>query len=319
MPNNTDSKTPGKRGGLDHPALFYSSMDGFLDYMVPYISEGLDRNEPVFAAISPEEITALRDELGTNDRVVLEDTWEWAPHPATRLRAFYEHILDQLRRGATRIRLVGEPAWPTGPPEFVLEWKRYESVLNEALEPFPVTLVCTYPTHRLDRSIAESARRTHPFVAGDGSQGSSPEFRPPSELLRDWSPELSAPPNNAFELPIAVYPQEGRRLLRERAMQLGARPDRAEDLCLAGDEVLTNALIHGGGVARALIWAEGEHLICQVEDLGPGVQDPFTGYLPPDLLSLGGRGVWLARQVADLLRIAPGTQGTTVRFHVRLL
>lgn len=316
--NDTNLLTGVRRGGLDHSALLYSSMNGFLDYMVPYISEGLNRNEPVFAALGREEVAALRDEMGANDRLLLEDTREWAPHPATRLRAFYEHILDQLGRGAAGIRLAGEPVWPSGRPEFVLEWKRYESVLNEALEPFPVTLVCTYPTHRLTRSIAESARRTHPFVAGNGSRGPSPEFRPPSELLRDWSPELSPPPEGAFELPIAVDPQEGRRLLRERAIQLGARPDRVEDMCLAGDEVLTNALIHGGGVARALIWAEGDHLICQVEDLGPGVRDPLTGYHPPDLISVGGRGVWLARQVADLLQIAPGTQGTVVRLHVRL-
>jgi hypothetical protein len=47
-----------------------------------------------------------------------------------------------------RLRLVGEPVWPNGPPEHVLEWERYESVLNEVLAPFPVTLVCTYDTSR---------------------------------------------------------------------------------------------------------------------------------------------------------------------------
>ena len=56
--------------------------------------------------------------------------------------------------------------WHEGRPELILEWTRYESVLNTVLAPFPVSLVCTYDTSRLDPVIVANARRTHPVVAG---------------------------------------------------------------------------------------------------------------------------------------------------------
>jgi hypothetical protein len=39
------------------------------------------------------------------------------------------------------VRLAGEPVWPTGPPELIREWQRYESALNAVLAPFPDTTV----------------------------------------------------------------------------------------------------------------------------------------------------------------------------------
>lgn len=85
-------------------------------------------------------------------------------------------------------------------------------------------------------------------------------------------------------------------------------------LSVAAAEVLTNAILYGGGEARLSIWAEGGRIICQVEDAGRGIEDPLVGYRPPGGRT-GGRGLWLARQMVDLLEILPSARGATVRLH----
>jgi anti-sigma regulatory factor (Ser/Thr protein kinase) len=38
----------------------------------------------------------------------------------------------------------------------------------------------------------------------------------------------------------------------------------------------------------------------------------------PDQLAWGGRGLWLANQLCDLVQIRSGARGTVVRLHMRL-
>ena len=52
------------------------------------------------------------------------------------------------------------------------------------------------------------------------------------------------------------------------------------------------------------------------QDDGPGIADPLAGYLPPADAMEAGRGLWLARQLVDLLQIVPNSTETTVRLHV---
>src|SRR5207247_2415617 len=108
-------------------------------------------------------------------------------------------VTERLAAGAGRVRLVGEPACPSGFPELEREWIRYESALNAVLGPFPTTLLCTYPASRLDPSIVANARRTHSVVAGDGEPAND-DFEEPAHLLRRMVPELAPPPPEAAVL-----------------------------------------------------------------------------------------------------------------------
>jgi anti-sigma regulatory factor (Ser/Thr protein kinase) len=47
-----------------------------------------------------------------------------------------------------------------------------------------------------------------------------------------------------------------------------------------------------------------------------GIDDPVTSYLPPPTSAERGRGLWLARQLVDLIQFAPGASGTTVRLRI---
>jgi anti-sigma regulatory factor (Ser/Thr protein kinase) len=304
---------------LEHPALLYSSTEDFLAYMVPYVRAGLDADEVVFVAARADNLAALRSEIGPRgDAAGWADTKEWHPHTGTRLRAFHELVTDQLAAGATSIRLAGEPVWPAGPSEFVREWQRYESALNNVLAPFPVTLVCLYDAARLDPSILATARVTHPTFHQGAPDQPSGDFETPEEFLARWNAELPPPPRSAARMSVLTDLASARRFLREQAIREGVPADRATDLCFAANEAVTNAIVHGNGVADLWAWEDDGRFMCQVEDRGPGIGDPLAGYRPPSGESGSGRGLWLARQLVDLLQVVPGRAGTTVRLHVRL-
>jgi anti-sigma regulatory factor (Ser/Thr protein kinase) len=85
-----------------------------------------------------------------------------------------------------------------------------------------------------------------------------------------------------------------------------------DDLLLVVNELCGNAVRHGGGSGRVRLWTDGYVLMCRVTDSGPGIPDAEAqGLVRPEPQTAGGRGLWIARQLADL-RIDTGPAGTTV-------
>ena len=300
---------------FDHRALVYEDVDGFLAAMVPFVRSGLERAEPVLAAVGADEARALGSEFGDDaPGLRIADTWVWHPHPANRLRAVHEFVTEQVESGARRVRLAGQPAWPQGPPEFVLEWERYESALNEALAGLPVAVVCTYDTSRLDQAIAESAWRTHPVI-WQGAPGPSEGFEDPRQLVGRRVAPFAPVPGSASVLVSPIDVSEAREFVRERAREAGLPIDRAVDVSVAVSEVLSNAVLHAGGAKSVAVWSQDGRVICEVTDTGPGIPDPLVGYRPPSVGQLSGRGLWIARQLVDLVQISPGPDGTAIRLQ----
>jgi anti-sigma regulatory factor (Ser/Thr protein kinase) len=223
-------------------------------------------------------------------------------------------VTDALDAGATHVRLVGAPVWPSEPAR-VREWQRYESVLNHVLAPFPVTLVCTYDTSRLPASIIEGARRTHPAVH-EGLECASDAFLDPEEFLLASPHDLVPSPSSAVRLADPTDLRTTRRAILDRARAAGLDEERAHDVSLAVSEIVTNALLHGGGGVTVLVWSANGSFVCQIEDRGVGIADPLAGYRPPGAAGMKGRGLWLARQVVDLLQIGPSASGAVLRLHM---
>lgn len=85
-----------------------------------------------------------------------------------------------------------------------------------------------------------------------------------------------------------------------------------DDLLLVVNELCGNAIRHGGGQGRVRLWTDGYLLMCRVTDSGPGIPDAEAqGLVRPAPHLAGGRGLWIARRLADL-RIDTGPAGTTV-------
>jgi anti-sigma regulatory factor (Ser/Thr protein kinase) len=86
------------------------------------------------------------------------------------------------------------------------------------------------------------------------------------------------------------------------------------DLITAASELAANSVMHGGGSGTLRLWRENGSLLAEVEDRGR-IEEPLVGRLRPGLAQEGGRGLWLANQLCDLVQIRSGAAGTTVRLH----
>ncbi|KHD75663.1 hypothetical protein MB27_21465 [Actinoplanes utahensis] len=82
---------------------------------------------------------------------------------------------------------------------------------------------------------------------------------------------------------------------------------------LAVQELMTNAVRHGGGWARVRLHRSGSALVCVVSDRGPGLTgDPRRVGTLAGARSAGGRGLFLAREMTDSLEVRSGPSGVTV-------
>lgn len=108
-----------------------------------------------------------------------------------------------------------------------------------------------------------------------------------------------------------------RSAVAECADELGAG-SRVDDVVLVAHELASNVVRHGGGSGRLRLWREDHRIVCRVSDAGPGLADVGSaGAELPSPQVPGGRGLWIARKLADL-RIETSPAGTVVTASMAL-
>jgi anti-sigma regulatory factor (Ser/Thr protein kinase) len=286
-----------------HEALLYDGPDDLLAGVVPFVREGLEHGEPVLVAMGPDGIAALDDALGPSETTYV-DMRELGRNPA--------RIIPAWQAFRTRhdgpIRGVGEPIWAGREGAELAECQLHEALLNLAFDGAEAfSLLCPYDTGRLEENVIHEACAAHPHV----NAAPSAAFREPERLLAPFEAPLPPPPAHArvlgFELDTLA---EVRRTTEEHAA--GLEPQRIGDLALAVTEAAANSVRHGGGRGILRIWQEAGAVICEVRDRGR-IDDPLAGRRAPSTEQLGGRGLWIANAVCDLVQIRAGA----VRLHMK--
>jgi anti-sigma regulatory factor (Ser/Thr protein kinase) len=98
------------------------------------------------------------------------------------------------------------------------------------------------------------------------------------------------------------------------ASDAGLTGDKADDLVLALSEIASNSVRHAGGSGVFAAWVVDGSVICEVTDSGR-IEHPLVGRQRPVPGTPGGRGLWLANQLCDLVQIRVAPRGNTVRIH----
>jgi serine/threonine-protein kinase RsbW len=99
----------------------------------------------------------------------------------------------------------------------------------------------------------------------------------------------------------------------------GLTGQRLDDFVLAVNELITNAVRHGGGQGRLRLWRRPGELICEVADHGQGISvRRLSERARPAPDTAGGWGLWLARELSDTMAVETGEAGTIVRITAAL-
>lgn len=303
--------------GLVHVGLLYDTSDEFLAATVPFIEDGLGQGDAILSITSASDSDLLRAQLGSDaGRVAFLDPAGWYDAPGRALAACFRYLEDR-RSGHESVRIIGQPVWTDLDPLEAIEWSRFEAVINVALAGSPAQMMCGYDSRSVPAAIVAEARRTHPVLAVGPSHQPSDAFADPAAYYAECNRDLPPHPDrgvHAFSFAGDLAPV--RRFITRHAPAIGLPLHRLDDYRLAINEVATNAIRHGGGGGEVRLWRAGHRVVCEVSDHGDA-RDTFLGHMPGDPNAERGHGLWIARQLCDLLEIRTDQPGTKVRMHMR--
>jgi anti-sigma regulatory factor (Ser/Thr protein kinase) len=304
--------------GFRHEAVLYAGVDGLVTSLVPWMRDGVDRDDMVVALVTGRSEDALREALGPARRGVhFADMAEAGRNPA-RLIALWHTMLGEMRAPGRPVRGVGEPVWPGRGADELVECHLHESLINPAFaDETAVWVKCPYDVGALDREAYRAVGASHPEVEGDPGRdiGTYSGYPDPADVL---GAPLSPPAEPVVEEDISVATVRGlRSSVYDRATAVGLGAQRARDLVLAVIEASSNSIVHGGGCGTLRSWRTPHALVHEITDRGH-IRDPLVGRRQPSHDQVKGRGLWLVNELCDLVQLRSSPTGTVVRLHMHL-
>lgn len=331
-----------------HEAILYAGPGSLAAAAAPPVRAAVAQGEPVMVVLPTQTNELLRGALGPfADGVEFADMQAVGQNPA-QIIPLWREFVDRHAQAGRRTLGIGEPVWASRGAAALVECRHHEALLNVAFAAdSDFRLLCPYDTTSLGSSVLAAVGASHPIVSrwGDGGGAGGAAARglsgdpssdphsvigagaaPGAELAvqRDvpgdapadlFAEPLPAPPPDAREFAFDVRTlSQVRRFVDLFATEAGLDAVARRDLMLAADELATNSVRHAGGSGLLRIWTEPDRVICEVVDSGH-ITDPLVGRRRPGPSDAGGRGLWMANQVCDLVQIRTSPTGTTVRLH----
>jgi anti-sigma regulatory factor (Ser/Thr protein kinase) len=307
----------GGESGYRHEAFFYADADEFMDGTLDFVRASVAADEPILVVLSAQKIANLAGELGRDaGHVLFADMGEVGVNPA-RIIPAWQDFLAVHAIGDRPVRGIGEPIWSGRSADEMAECERHEALLNIAFADPDFWLMCPYDTVALGERAVEEARRNHPFVREHRASQTSATFPGFDELTGPFDAPLPDAPLDA-----ALVRFEARDLPDVRAFvarvatDAGLSEERRAGLVLAVHEVAANSVAHGHRRGTLRAWRDATEVVCEVRDDGR-IADPLVGRARPALNGEGGRGLWIANQLCELVQLRSFATETVVRLHMR--
>jgi anti-sigma regulatory factor (Ser/Thr protein kinase) len=294
---------------LRHDALFYDGVGDLVDRLAPFVLDGLDRGDAVVAVLPPPNLAALRGALGRDGTGVdFIDASEWYRRPVPTIDRYHRSLLAKQALGHPAVRVIGEVQFGAAPDDW-RAWTKYEAAINRAFASWSAWIICPYSARTLPAEVLADAERTHAHIHAGGRRSTSTPYQPAERVIVSLAVPPGAAGDPALSLDLSEAPHRARVAVAGLARQIGFDRSRIAEVALCVAEVVANAHLHGGGPVTLRAWAGAGRLICEVADGGSRDVDPLAGYLPPDPHRVGGRGLWIARHLADQVELVRRDDG----------
>lgn len=308
-------KSREQSGALLHSALFYRCEREYVDGVVPFVLDGVAKDEPVLIAVPGPNLDLLRDKLGDACAdLTMVDLTDAGRNPA-RILGLQSDFVDE--HGDRAVRFVSEPVWPGRTGEEYPACVQHEVLLNTAFAERQVSVLCPYDAGELDAGMLTDAGTTHPLICQGGTAERSPDYAPDDAFARANQPLPGDPMAVGYTVRGVQDLSPARSFATRYARWQGLDREGIANLQLIVTELATNSLQHAGGACRLGFWQHDGHLVCEASDRGR-LDDPMVGRRPPAPDAITGRGLFLVNTVADLVRIYSGAGGTTIHTYLRL-
>jgi anti-sigma regulatory factor (Ser/Thr protein kinase) len=304
--------------------VVHHGVEELLDILDPLLRGAVARGDLVWAAVDDATRQAIEGRLGpaTFGFVFGEPAQPYTYSGQTTAARRADQLRDVLGDGRAAMILsdaaaVAGPDPDSSPPDY---WSVLDASCNLALSGLPVTLICLCDAER----TAEDAQRVlywnHPELVVDATTRPNPRYRTPDQVLASTPPPPAptlGPPSEEQRFANGTTALRGiRAWTRRHGLEAGLDSARIDGLVVAVCELVSNSIEHGAGRGTLSWWIRPGQVVAQIDD--PGHMTTTTpGLRRPDTLSVRGRGVWLARQLCDVLHLWTSVDGTHARLEIR--
>ncbi|MBG0564720.1 ATP-binding protein [Actinoplanes aureus] len=238
---------------------------------------------------------------------------------------FRRYLAEQADAGR-RVHVIAEPELADGLDDGLRDdrttaFLAYEAICNETYAPYGSAVTCLWDSRHHPATVLDGVRSTHShLLTPAGSRPSAQYMAPDAYLAGRRHESLAAVPRDVdhdHTLTGVAQLSALRSALTGWAAGQGFAEEPADDLVVAVVEIASNGLRHAGTPVRVRAWRRGDTLVVQCDD-SAGMPVPATaGYHRPGATGAvpGGRGLWLARQLADIVLVDSAAGRTSVRLH----
>ncbi|WP_316737529.1 MEDS domain-containing protein [Pedobacter aquatilis] len=191
-----------------HICGFFDSREEQYEVILPYIKEGLDKNEKVINILESdrhrEHCNCLKEHgisvagtLATGQLEVLasENTYiEGGRFTAKKMHDTLEQTLISAKRaGFEHVRACGDMVWALKNLPGTDELLEYESSLNLLTPNHSCSLICMYDVSKFSDTAITDILLTHPYVISKGKVSKNPHYVEPNLLMSNLATFRSAP------------------------------------------------------------------------------------------------------------------------------
>lgn len=302
---------------FDHPGLLYRDTEEYLRGTTSFVRAAVAAGDAVLVAVPGDNLALLRDRLAdVAGAVRFADMAEAGRNPGRIIPGVL--LAFAAEHQGRRVSIIGEPIWPGRSDVEYPACAAHEALINSVFAGHDAAILCPYDAARLDEARLRDAWRTHPVMIDAGGRRPSPWYTDPLATAARFNRPLPQPPSTAEAMSFTSVQDLSRvrRFVSGYAGRAGVPQTRTDDLVAAVNELVENTILHTAAGGVVTVWAEDEHLVCQVDDRGH-LADLLAGRVPPAAHTEGGRGLLLANLLCDLVRIHTRPGGTTIRLHMR--